>query len=550
MLNLLNYKVENLADEFGSDLESGLSTNQIALNKKKYGLNRISKEENSAIKIFLSQFNVFCFLLIFSCLFSLLLKEFIDATFIAFFVVLDVSLGFYQEYKSDRTAKLLERYSAFRVTVIRDGHKNIIDHEEVLPGDIIEIKAGDIIPADLKLIDSNDLYINESVISGESRPVFKSPHQSKDADPVLLSGTAVVKGFGTAIAVYTASDSRIGHISKLSTATSGESVYEKEAKKLSSFILKLVSVSLTGAVIFNYFFNFDTLPKFLLFSIALAVTVIPEALPLVVTFSLSNGALHLYNKKVLVKRLSAIEDMGGIDVLCTDKTGTLTENKLRISDHISFDDGNFLKLAYFSVNQKGGVDSFDEAILKYTDLKLKYKELSEIPFDPSRKRSSKLVEYRNENILIVKGAFEIISKFDHISEKDRSRLLQFNKEQGDRGNRVLLFGYTTLDKKSFDESDEKDLKIVGAIAFEDPIRFSTYDALNTAKNLNLEVKILTGDAKEVSYYVAEKIGLISSIDEVVTSKDLEKLKGEELRKVIFNSKVFCRVSPEEKYEII
>lgn len=549
-LNLLNYKIENLASEFGSNLKKGLSKKQYSQNLLKYGSNKISKEDNSILKIFLSQFNIFCFLLIFSSLFSLILKEYIDALFIAFFVVLDVSLGFYQEYKSDKTAKLLEKYNSYRCSVLRDGHKYIIDHESLVPGDIIELKPGDIIPADCKLIDSNDLFINESVISGESKPVFKSLHQTRGADPVLISGTAVIKGFATAIVVYTGVNSRIGNISKLSTATSSESIYEKEAKKLSNFILKLVSVSLTIAVIFNYFFNFDFLPKFLLFSIALAVTVIPEALPLVITFSLSNGALRLYKNKVLVKRLTAIEDLGGIDVLCTDKTGTLTENKLIVSDYINFDSENFLRIAYFSINNKGGVDSFDQAIIDYTNLNVKYKELSEIPFDPSRKRSSKLIEYKGEKLLIVKGAFEIISQFDHITSDDRAKLLKFNKDHGDRGNRVLLFGFAKLKKDIFDESDEKNLQICGAIAFEDPIRFSTFEAINKAKDLNLEVKILTGDSKEVSYYVAEKIGLINSISEVVSSHDLSKLKGEALREAIYKAKVFCRVSPEDKYEII
>ena len=295
MLNLLNYKVENLATEFSSNLKTGLTSDQVIENRRKFGLNKINKEPYSVLKIFLAQFNIFCFLLIFSSLFSFILKEYIDALFILFFVVLDVSLGFYQEYKSEKTAKLLEKYSGYRCSVIRDGYKVEIEHEEIVPGDLIELKPGDIIPSDLKIIESNDLFVNESIISGESAPVFKSAHQTKDADPYLLSGTSIIKGFATAMVVFTGSNSRIGHISKLSTSTEVESVYEKEAKKLSNFIFRIVAVSLTLAVIFNYFYNFETLPKFLLFSIALAVTVIPEALPLVITFSLSTNIIFPLN---------------------------------------------------------------------------------------------------------------------------------------------------------------------------------------------------------------------------------------------------------------
>lgn len=550
MHNLLSYKISNLVSEFNSDLKKGLTESNYLKNLEKFGKNKIYKEEFSGLNIFLSQFNVFVFLLIFSSLFSFFLNEYLDGLFIIFFVVLNVSLGFFQEYKSEKTAKLLEKYSSYSVLVIRDGKEMVVDHESIVPGDIIEVKAGSIIPADIKIFESNDLFLNESVISGESKPVFKSTHQDKDADPILLSGTSVIKGYAKGIVVYTGKDSRIGHISKLSTSTEAESVYEKEAKKLSNFIFKLVAVSLSIALMFNYFYDFQDTTRFILYSIALAVTVIPEALPLVITFSLSNGALKLYKNKVLVKRLTAIEDLGGIEVLCSDKTGTLTENKLKVAESISLNGFDLGKLAFMSVSQVGEPDSFDLAIIEHYKFVFKFKILSEIPFDPVRRRSSRLVSYNDKFHLIMKGAFETLNKFDHISESQRQKLIDFNENESKKGRRVLVFGHSELNKDTLEEGDEKKITICGAISFEDPIRFSAIEAVHKAESLNVDVRILTGDSKEIAFYIAEKVGLVESIEEVMSSEDLSKFKGEELRELIYKTKVFCRVSPEEKYQII
>ena len=550
MYNLLNFKIENLEKEFSTSTSIGLTTDKYKANQLKFGKNSIQNENFTALKIFLSQFNIFVFLLLFSGLFSLIIGEYIDFYFLMSFIILDVGLGFYQEYKSNSTAKLLAKFNEYLATVIRNGHKLQVSHIDLVPGDIIELKAGDLIPADIKIFDSNDLFVNESALSGESNPQYKCLHQEKNCDPILYSGTTVIKGFGKGIVVYIGKDSRIGHISKLSTETEAESVYEKETKKLSHLIFKIVAVALSISILINYFYKFDSLIKFILFAISLAVTVIPEALPLVITFSLSNGALRLYKKRVLIKRLTSIEDLGGIDILCTDKTGTLTENTLKVSNKISFKKNSLEKIAFMSISRTGVLDSFDLAIKEETGLDFNYDLLTEIPFDPVRKRSANLVKHNSKTYLVIKGAYEVISQFDHLTVQERKELDAFEIEESKKGNRTLIFGFKELEEDTFSESDEKDITICGAYAFEDPIKFSTYHAIKKAQDLNLQLRVLTGDSKAISFYVSEKLGIISSESEIICSNDLRKLKGEKLREAIFKAKVYCRVSPEEKYMII
>jgi Mg2+-importing ATPase len=252
----------------------------------------------------------------------------------------------------------------------------------------------------------------------------------------------------------------------------------------------------------------------------------------------------------LIKRLTSIEDLGGIDILCTDKTGTLTENTLRVANKISFKKNNLEKIAYMSISKMGVLDSFDKAIKEETGLDLKYDLLTEIPFDPVRKRSANLVKHNLKTYLVIKGAYEVISQFDHLTTEERKDLDAFEVAESKKGNRTLIFGFKELEEDTFSEKDEKDITICGAFAFEDPIKFSTYNAIKKAQDLNLELRVLTGDSKAISYYVAEKLGIISSESEIICSSDLKKLKGEELRSAIFKAKVYCRVSPEEKYMII
>lgn len=549
MYNLLNFKIQNLEKEFQTNITEGLTDLQASEKLKTYGKNTLESSFKGVFSLFLSQFNIFVFLLIFASLFSFSQGEYLDFYLLLAFALIDILLGFYQELKSYNVLSTLNRYHKPECFVIRNGQEMEISKDDLVPGDIVLLKSGSIVPADIKIIKSNNLLVDESSLTGDSNPISKNSQEGFD-DLILYSGSSIISGNVTGIVVYTGKNSRIGHLNKLSKKLDSLTTYQIETKKLSELIFKIVAVSLTIVTLINYFYKFETFTMFLIYAISLAVTVIPEALPLIITFSLSSGAMKLYKNKVIVKKLSAIEDLGGIEVLCTDKTGTLTENKLVFSSDISLGTFDFEKIKFLSINSLHYKDPFDIALKENVQIELKAKILDEIVFDPIRKRSATLVEYNDKRYLVVKGAFEILNSFDHITQNEREKLINFNNEESKKGKRVLLFGYKELDKDRIYPNDEIDLKLEGAVSFEDVIKFSTFHSIKKAQELDIQVKVLTGDSFETSYFVAEKLGILSGRGEIISSEELKKLSGDLLHEAIFKGKVFCRLTPEEKVRVI
>ncbi len=562
---------EKVAQSLGSDLVRGLTRQQAAFNLSKYGRNVLRERSVSWVRILLKQFqSSFIYLLFFAALISLILGETTDAFFILIFVLINSGLGFFHEYKSEKTVQLLKKFVASEAHVIRSGVPQTINVSDLVVGDIVILEAGDIVPADIRLTAVSNFLVDESVLSGESvavrkrtQPLSKTASHIFLAENIVFSGTSVVTGQARGIVVAVGQNTHMGRISELAGGTIREGAFELELKKLSTFILRLVFSTLLLVFLLNIFVKPGgaDLIKLILFSIALAVSVIPEALPVVATFALSNGALHLAVKKVVVKRLASIEDLGAIEVLCSDKTGTMTENKLQVREIVS---ANMAKTMFYAglcssdvLDKKNANNSFDLAIHdrltdKARDLIRKVPKIMELPFDPDRRRNSVLVQLERNYELIVRGAPEVLIDFSPMTDADKQKVLGWVAARGRLGERVLAVASKKLKKPSEYGSkfEENGLEIIGLISFADPLKKTTVSAVRKAQKLGVEIKILTGDSREIAGAVAYSAGLIQSPEEVVTGSELEKMTAGELAETCIKYRVFARVAPEQKHRII
>ncbi|MBN1162146.1 cation-transporting P-type ATPase [Patescibacteria group bacterium] len=559
-----------ILDKFNQNREKGYNQNKITSLQEQYGKNLLINNQITWWHILLRQFkSAFIYILIAASIVTFALGEHIDSIFILFFIVINVLLGFYQEYKSEQTTKFLKKYTNKRATVIRDGEEKTVDATELVPGDVVIVETGDIIPADIRIIQSTSLMLDESTLTGESVQVRKDEKELTQkvsetfpATNTVFSGTTVTEGRGIGIVVGTGANTQFGKISKLTTQVEESSSFEKQIDKFGKFILFLTLITLALVIIVHIVFK-DTLSivELTIYSIALAVGVIPEAMPLVTTFSLSLGAQNLAKKKVIVKRLSAIEDLGGIQVLCTDKTGTITENKLSVANIYSNDNDHTLikgLIAASSLDKKGTPNnSFDLAIMNKLGNKAESiinnaKRINEIPFNPNRRRNSVMVEYENNTQLIVRGAVEsVMPHVKKLNSGENEKLMQWILNEGREGRRIIAIAYRDFNKEEYEIADEESsLTFVGLISFEDPIKESTEIAIKKAKELGITTKIITGDSPEVALAVGSEIGITGNQNDVITGDDFHSLPRNKQKEIIKKVNVFARVSPEQKHELI
>ncbi len=561
-------KSEEIIRELASSLE-GLTNQEAQDRLKKNGSNKFSIKEKGIWNILLRQLkSSFIYLLLGASVLAFLLREYWDSAMIMLFVFINTVLGFYQEYQSEKAVKLLKKHLTKKIKVKRDDAETEISSEELVIGDVVILEPGNIVPADMRLLQAKSLALDESLLTGESVTIEKTDdvldNKAKEvhqATNMVFSGTTVVRGKGLGLVVTTGKDTVLGNIAKLTGETARKSIFEKEIAKFSKFILRLVIVT----IVLMFFGNLlvkgleVNIGDLTLFSIALVVSAIPEALPVVTTFAFSRGALKLAKKHVIVKRLAAVEDLGGIEVLCTDKTGTLTENSMKVSETFSLykEDPVFYAClgSSFLSEKKELTNPFDIAILERKLEKkktlLEYKKQENIPFDPERKRDTTLLERREKYEVITRGAPETIIELCKLSSKEKKILEKWMVEKGIEGKRVWAIAKGTLTKKPSDlKKAEKELKCIGLISFVDPIKKSVNEAVEKAQKLGITIKILTGDRKEIAQAVANNIGLISDQKEIITGSELDKLSFQKRQKFIESCKVFARVSPQQKYEII
>jgi Mg2+-importing ATPase len=568
---LTTLSIEKVVAEFNTDVEEGLKNEVAETNLKKYGFNILESHKVRWIEILFRQFkSAFVYLLIAASAVSLVLGERIDGLLILLFILINAVLGFYQEFKSEQTVQLLNDFVQPKIKVIRDGVSTVIFGKDLTVGDLVVLETGDIIPADVRFVYEHNITVDESILTGESLSVTKtSDSLSTEVSDIYVAsnigfmGTTIVGGSARAIVIAVAKQTEMGKISKLTNETSRESGFEKQLNKFSKFILYLILGTLAIVFTAHLFISpgSTTLVELIVFSIALAVGVVPEALPLVTTFALSRGAVNLTKKKVVVKRLSAIEDLGSIEILCSDKTGTLTENKLHVSGVLSENRDEVilysaLASTYVENKKQLANNSFDLAIFDELgegkkSLLHKYKTEYEIPFDPVRKRNSVLVSKNGTQTLVVRGAAESIIQHCNLTAAKTKEIDSWVAQQGRGGNRVIAVAIKDFKDLSYTVKDEENnLKLIGLISFHDQVKASTKDAVLKAAQLKVKLKILTGDSKEVAGSVAYEVGITNSPDHVITGDELDKLEDIDRIKAVEEHSVFARVSPEQKYRII
>ena len=553
--------------------KNGLTKKESILALEKYGLNEVKIKTISVFSVLFRQFkSPFTYLLLVAAVISIFIGELVDSIAVLSFIVINVAIGFFQEYKAEKVVFLLQKFIPQKVKVLRDSKEEIIDKQFLVPGDIVLLELGDVVCADLRVINLQNFLVNESVLTGESVPVSKTADafsiQEEEifkAKNIIFSGSSVISGKAQAVVVATGKDTVFGGIVKTVSAIRRESTYEKSILYFCKLILRIVATTIILIFIVNIFLKgLSDVFNLLLFSVALIVSILPEALPAVVTFALSDGSLKLAKQKVVVKRLSSIEDLGNIEILCTDKTGTLTQNKLSLESIVSSDKKKCFLYGILS----SGAEKISNKLLNPFDYALyqrasedvlreskKFKIVSELPFDSYRMRSAFLVQSaKNEKFIIVKGAPESILK--NCSKLggsfNKKEITEDVEKEGREGKRVLALAYKKVDreKSELKTQDEKGLTFLGYFVFEDPLKSTAKEAIELSEKLGIKIKIITGDSKEVSGYVAKRTGLASGPEDIISGQELELLSKEEFDDACENKSVFARISPDIKHNII
>lgn len=569
MFRYATFPQETILEHFGTSIEEGLTSQEAEQRLAKAGYNEISHQRVQWWEILLRQFkSAFIYLLLVAAVIVFALGEYLDAGIILGFVLINALLGFYQEFKSEQSLQALQQFIAPRVRVKRDGRWKTMDSRHLVPGDVISLQTGDAVTADVRILSAHHLVVNETTLTGESvavpksaHPLNREPQSIYESHNLCFSGTSVVEGDAVAVVLETGSRTAMGTIAKLTLETTKESEFSKGIARFSTFILRMILVTLVVVFVANVALKGDgaNVIELLVFAIALVVSVIPEALPVVTTVSLSRGALELAKHDVVVKRLTAIEDIGSIEVLCSDKTGTLTENALTVS---GLSPGAHPDLIYYATltvaETEDKTEPFDIAIVKAAQERSviqdqKPPRLAEIPFDPYRRRNAVLVGQGRERLMLVRGApEEVMSLSTSLSAADRDTLSSWLSEKGRAGERTIALArrFLPTGQDTISAEDERELEFLGIIAFVDPIKASTYGAVREAKELGVAIKILTGDSPEVAGAVGVKIGLLDDPADVITGAHLMALPAEDHARAVEEHEVFARVTPEQKYHII
>ncbi|NOT10401.1 MAG: magnesium-translocating P-type ATPase [Methylococcaceae bacterium] len=553
----------------------GLSDSEARSRLEKFGPNLFRDHHEKSLLIqFLSRFkNPLVLLLLVASAISAFTGEITNFVIITVMVLLSVTLDFVQEHRAGKAAESLRHSVSVQATVIRDGKPLKVAVSVVVPGDLVELSAGDMIPADGLVLEARDLFVKQALLTGESYPVEKTADAPakdstdfQDATNAVFMGTTVISGSARMRVVKTGTETAIGAIADSITRQSPPTAFEIGTHRFGMLIMRLTIMLVLFVLLVNAFMHKPWLDSFL-FAVALAVGLTPELLPMVVSVTLSRGALHMAKKRVIVKRLTAIQNLGSMDVLCTDKTGTLTEAKIRLEQHLD-PQGNpserVLELAYLNSFFETGLKSpLDDAILAHENIDVStWTKIDEVPFDFERRRVSVLLDKGTSRLLIVKGASEeIIGLCTRYEEQGNTAQSPLDKASRDRiheqhnalekeGFRVLGIAWreAPVDHPHAVVSDESELIFAGFAGFLDPPKASAGAALAALKESGVVVKIVTGDSDLVTRHVCAQLNI--EVTGVLMGKDIAQMDDFALRANVEKANLFCRVNPSQKDRVI
>jgi len=486
-------------------------------------------------------------------------------------IVLSIGLDLLQEHRAERAAEALKRSVAVHADVRRDGAVTAVPVDQLVPGDVVELRAGDLVPADGVVLESRNAHANEALMTGEPYPADKYPGSCNATTPpeafnALFAGTSIVSGEAIMLVVATGKATRFGGIAAALASREPPTAFERGIHRLGLMILRLTIFLTLFVLLMNLAFARPVLESFL-FAVALAVGLTPELLPMIMTVTLARGALRMAQKRVVVKKLAAIHDLGAMDVLCTDKTGTLTEARIAMLRHPGLDrmdSERVLMLAAVNGRFETGIRSpLDEAIAKHaTKVPLDgWSKLDELPFDFERRRISVLVEKDHARMLIVKGAAEeIIARAKSVDVTDghvlpidhriRAALQEIERDEAAQGNRVLAVAWKPMppDRSQLLAEDECDLTISGFCVFVDPPKPDAAEAIARLESAGIRVKILSGDGAPVVRHVAEALAMPERV--LITGAEVVELSDAALAARVEEIDLYARISPDQKTRIV
>jgi len=553
----------------------GLSEDEAQARLPTYGYNEPARKHKRtiALQLLIKFLNPLVIVLLVIAGFSLFFGETVSAVLVIAMAVLSVTLSFAQEFRAGKEAERLGEMVRATATVHRGGKSKEVKIRNLVPGDIVELCAGDMIPADLRILVCKDLFVNQATLTGESFPAEKTaepiaPRKGPPAERsnIAFMGSSVVSGTAVGLIIRTGLATQFGELSRRLAAISVESAFDRGIRSFTWLMIRLMLMLVLVIFAINAVLKGNVIQA-LLFALSVAVGLTPEMLPMLVAINLSKGAIAMSKKAVIVKRLNAIQNFGAMDVLCTDKTGTLTSDRIVLEqycDVVRKADDDVLRFAYLNSHYQTGLKNIlDRAILKHEKLVVKsYRKIDEIPFDFSRKLMSVVIEADGKHRLIVKGAPEEIYKrctqFEldgELLDLDEAALLltELRREYdhlSEEGFRVLAVAYKDFaqPKDAYSKEDERELILKGYLAFLDPPKPTARKTIELLHNLGIDFKVLTGDNELVTKTICREVGL--NVKGLATGEQVERATPAELRELVKTTTVFVRMSPLQKERVI